>query len=257
MARPRSIRAARNRVAPRRIAILRAALLAAVLSGAGAALAPVAPAGAAGPETPAATPPPAPGSAAAEAERIRIEAATKALDAELAAGEDPHIMALRGMLAKNPEDVGALVAMGDVYVKRREYEKARGYYLRASQVAPANLEARTHLGTTAYFLGHTDEALHHYEEALALDPDYTVALFEMGAVLRYGKKDLPAAVATWEHFLRLDPKAPEADRIRDLVAEAKAMIAKGQVPAPAPAAPAHPFVPATAPWPGQGADGAK
>jgi len=251
MARPRTIRAARTRVAP-----FPAALLVAALTAAGVALPPTAPAGAAGPEAPTAAAAPAPGSAAAEAERIRIDAATKALDAELSAGEDPHIMALRGMLTRNPNDAGALLAMGDLYVKRREYEKARGYYLRAAQVEPANLQARTHLGTTAYFLGHTDEALHHYEEALALDPDYTVALFEMGAVLRYGKKDLPAAVATWEHFLRLDPDAPEAARIRDLVAEAKALIANGHAPAPEPAAPAQPFEPATAPWPGQGGDGA-
>lgn len=250
------------RAAPTGVMVLLAALLGAGV-GAGPAV-PSAGAAEAAPPSGAArsAPPAAPGSAASEAERIRIEAATRALDKELAAGEDPHVMALRGMLAKNPKDVGALVAMGDLYVHRHEYEKARGYYLEASRIEPANLAARTHLGTTAYFLGHVDEALHHYQEALALDPDYTVALFEMGAVLRYGKKDLPAAVDTWEHFLRLDPQAEEADRIRALVAEAKTRIAEGRADGHAPA-PEHPkpapkpFDPDTAPWPGQAGGAAR
>jgi tetratricopeptide (TPR) repeat protein len=198
-------------------------------------------------------PPPA---AAAAVDQIRAAAAVKDLGRKLADDDDPHIQALKARLAQKPEDVEALLGMGDLYVKRREYSKARGYYFYASQVAPDNLEARTHLGTVAYFMGHLDEALHHYQQALALDPDYTVALFEMGAALRFGKKDLPAAVETWEHFLRLDPDAPEADRVRQLVAEAKAMIANGTAPKPVPTAPPAPApAPATAPRPGQAPDG--
>jgi tetratricopeptide (TPR) repeat protein len=202
---------------------------------------------------------PSPDGAQAAADRIVVEGTTRALRAELEEGDDPEIRALRARLAADPEDVEALLDMGYLYVERRAYSKARGYYLRASQVAPANLEARTHLGTVAYFLGNVGEALHHYESALALDPDYTPALFEMGAVLRYGKGDLAGAVDAWEHFLALDPDAEEADRIRELVAEARGMMADGH-PATAPAADTDagpeprpaPFDPDTAPWPGEG-----
>jgi len=195
----------------------------------------------------------------AAAERFRMESAAKALKRELDRGDDPRAAALRERLAADPDDVEALLALGDMSVRRRAYAEAKGFYLHAAKVAPQNLEARTHLGTVAYFLGDPDEALHHYRQALALDPDYTVALFEMGAVLRFGKEDLAGAVATWEHFLRLDPDAPEAARIRELVAEARRLIAAGHTGAPAArpqAAPAAspepaPADPASAPWPGE------
>ncbi len=160
---------------------------------------------------------------------------------------DPHLQAMRARLTENPNDMEALLSIGYRYVERRAYTKARGYYLRASQVDPKNLEARTHLGTVDYFLGHVDEALHHYGQVLAYDPDYAVALFEMGAVLRYGKEDLPAAVETWEHFLAVDPEAEESGKIRELVAEARQMIADGWQPKPAEAP--HAENPQTAPWP--------
>lgn len=203
--------------------------------------------------SPPASPPPAsPAGAQSTADRIAIEGTTRALEAELAEGNDPDIRALRAELAANPDDVEALLSMGYLYVQRRAYSKARGYYLRASQVAPANLEARTHLGTVAYFQGNLDEALHHYREALALNPDYAPAYFEMGAALRFGRHDLQGAIDAWEHFLKLDPDAEEAGRIRDLVAEARRMLAEGAAPEPsAPVPEPAPFDPATAPWPGQ------
>ncbi|MDH4230239.1 MAG: hypothetical protein OEW11_10940 [Nitrospirota bacterium] len=182
-----------------------------------------------------------------------LEALKRDLESELDLGSDPVVRDLRQRLLRDPEDMEALLSMGYLHVQRREYDRARGYYLYASQVDPASLEARTHLGTVAYFLGNVEEALHHYQQVLALDKDYTVALFEMGAVLRYGKNDLPAAIETWEHFLRLDPDAEEAERIRGLVAEAKRMIRTGEwKPTPPSARPTVPKgPPEEMPWPGE------
>jgi len=165
---------------------------------------------------------------------------------------DPRLAPLLARLKANPDDVDALLSAGYVYVQHHAYDKARGYYLHAAQVAPDNVEARTHLGTVAYFLGNLDEALHHYEQALALNPDYAPAYFEMGAALRFGRHDLAGAVKAWERFLELDPGAAEAGRIRELVAETKRMLAEGTAPAPGTPGQGHaaPLDPSTAPWPG-------
>lgn len=192
--------------------------------------------------------------AATGTESPELAALRLALESELELGEDPVVVDLRQRLLHNPEDLEALLTMGYIHVQRKEYDKARGYYLYASQVNPRSLEARTHLGTTAYFLGNIDEAMHHYEEVLALDPDYTVALFEMGAVQRYGKNDLPGAIRTWERFLELDPDAEEARQIRELVAEAKRMVESGEWKPPAPEEKPKPVNPEDLPWPGQTGD---
>lgn len=194
---------------------------------------------------------PAPTDPRSAADEVRVAKVRAGLETKLAEEEDPHILALEGRLKENPEDLDALLTMGYLYVQRREYAKARGYYMQAAQVAPDNVEARTHLGSVAYFLGHLDEALHHYEQALALDPDYAPAYFEMGAALRFGRGDLEAAIDAWEHFLQLDPEAEEADRIRDLVAESRRMLAEGIAPDVREAPEPEPFDPGTAPWPGE------
>ncbi|MFQ5509592.1 MAG: tetratricopeptide repeat protein [Leptospirillia bacterium] len=194
-----------------------------------------------------------PKSPSEQAQDTQAAAMAGEVAAHLENAEDPHFAALSAALSKNPGDVEALLSMGYLFVQRREYSKARGYYLRASQVAPGNLEARAHLGTVAYFLGNVKEALHHYDQVLAVDPNYTVALFEVGAVLRYGARDLPRAVEAWEKFLALDPTAAEAEKIRELVAEAKGMIADGTAPEPV-VFEDHPTpdaAPDTAPWPGE------
>jgi tetratricopeptide (TPR) repeat protein len=205
--------------------------------------------------------PPAPAPASdpkSAADEVRVAKVRAGLEAKLAEEEDPHILALEARLKENPADVDALLSIGYLYVQRREYSKARGYYMRAAQVAPGNVEARTHLGSVAYFLGHLDEALHHYEQALALDPDYAPAYFEMGAALRFGRGDLQGAIDAWERFLVLDPQAEEADRIRELIAEARRMLAEGTAPnvrhpaEPGPVPEPVPIDPESAPWPGQG-----
>lgn len=184
------------------------------------------------------------------ASSAQVESASREIREHLEESSDPHVKALRTALMENPNDMEALLSLGDLYVKERQYTKAKGYYLRASQVAPENLEARTHLGTVAYFLGDVDEALHHYDQVLSLNPDYTVALFEMGAVLRYGKQDLPAAVKAWERFLELDPDAEEAARIRALVKESRQIIAEGPPAVRESHPPQEPLDPESAPWPG-------
>jgi len=205
----------------------------------------------AAPAAPAPSPATDPRSAADQVRVARVRAGIEAKLAQaLPEDEDPHIQALQARLQENPEDLDALLSMGYEYVQKREYAKARGYYMRAAQVAPDNVEARTHLGTVAYFLGDLDEALHHYRQALALDPDYAPAYFEMGAALRFGSGDLQGAIDAWERFLKLDPEAEEAGRIRDLVAEARRMLAEGTAPSVREAPKPEPFDPATAPWPG-------
>jgi len=180
-----------------------------------------------------------------------VQSLANDLEAKLAEESDPRLSALKARLNQNPNDMEALLSIGYLYVEKRAYVKAKGYYLRASQGAPKNLEARTHLGTVAYFLGEVDEALHHYEQVLALDADYAVALFEMGAVLRYGKGDLQGAVDTWEHFLRVDPDATEATDIRKLVDETRDLITAGEAVTPPPTSPegAESVDPHAAPWP--------
>jgi tetratricopeptide (TPR) repeat protein len=67
----------------------------------------------------------------------------------------------------------------------------------------------TNLATALYEDKHYDEAIAHYELAIALQPDYAPAYTNMGAALR-SKGRVAAAVAAHETSLRLAPDNPDA-----------------------------------------------
>ena len=58
--------------------------------------------------------------------------------------------------------------------------------------------------------GNTDLAIEHFERALQIDPDHSVALQNLGSAYRQ-KKDWPQAKRALEKALALNPDDPEAN----------------------------------------------
>jgi tetratricopeptide (TPR) repeat protein len=87
---------------------------------------------------------------------------------------------------------------------------------------PRNVEAMTHLGLIVAVGGHADAALETFDRALAIDPNYPAALLYRGQVLYEVKRDTAGAVRSWEKFLAVVPSGEDHDRVKSLIAEARA-----------------------------------
>ena len=83
---------------------------------------------------------------------------------------------------------------------------AHGPDRRARQAA----EAHHDLGVEAVRAGRPQEALHEFEEALKLDPNFAEAHRGRGLVLEFGFGKLPEAEAEYRKALELKPAYPEA-----------------------------------------------
>jgi tetratricopeptide (TPR) repeat protein len=94
--------------------------------------------------------------------------------------------------------------------------------------------------TTAYNLGHFDEAAQHYEEAYRLVQD-PVLLFDIGQSYRLGEKPEKALTAYHSYLRTAGPDAPNRAVVEKHVAELKRQLdeSKSAASEPAPAASAN------------------
>jgi tetratricopeptide (TPR) repeat protein len=78
---------------------------------------------------------------------------------------------LREILAEDPDDVQALIALGFAYIELRDAAQALPNFEKAQSLEAENIEALVGLGMAYEGLGRFDEALPMYERALGIDPD--------------------------------------------------------------------------------------
>jgi len=131
-----------------------------------------------------------------------------------AAGDAPR--------AVSPEIMRGMLQAARGSLSEGRYSEAIAAYQAVLKRDPQNVDAMTHLGLIVAIGGHADSALETFDKALTIDPDYAPALLYRGQVLYEAKKDIAGAVSAWERFVKVTPSAEERERVKKLIAEAKA-----------------------------------
>ena len=113
----------------------------------------------------------------------------------------------------NPQAAGALVNLGTIYYRQRQFPEAERYYKEAITADPGYPLAEFNLGNLYDEQGRLNEALDHYRRALALNPQYADAHFNL-ALLCERTGDPLKAVHHWKCYLKLDRSGPWAEIAR-------------------------------------------
>lgn len=120
---------------------------------------------------------------------------------------------LRGRLARNPKDLAALVALGNMEFDAQKFDKAHEYYARALALDATNPDVRTDDAIALHQTGHDLAALEALDKVLAERKDFHTAVFNRGIILQAIGRRTDAAAA-FKHYLTLvgpnDPRAPDA-----------------------------------------------
>ncbi|MFB3852473.1 MAG: tetratricopeptide repeat protein [Vicinamibacterales bacterium] len=135
--------------------------------------------------------------------------------------DERQIRAYRDILARDPDNLQAATALGNMLYDAGRYPEAVTAYRQALSLSPADINISTDLGTALWYSGRSDEALAQYERSLAIDPNHGQTLFNRGIVLLDGKNDPEAAAASWEKLLETNPDYPDRERVRQLIAKAR------------------------------------
>jgi tetratricopeptide (TPR) repeat protein len=66
-----------------------------------------------------------------------------------------------------------------------------------------------------------DRAITLYRKALTIEPTHQNALFNLGVVYGYDRKDYAKAINYWERLLQVSPNHPKADYLQATMAQFK------------------------------------
>ncbi|HZS51044.1 MAG TPA: tetratricopeptide repeat protein [Bryobacterales bacterium] len=113
----------------------------------------------------------------------------------------------------NPAAAGALVNLGTIHYRQRNFPEAERYYKDATTADPTYPLAEFNLGNLYDEQGRLDEAFDHYRRSLALNPHYADAHFNLALLCERTGESL-RAVHHWKCYLKLDRSGPWAEIAR-------------------------------------------
>ena len=122
---------------------------------------------------------------------------------ETGAPIEEAIQSYKKAVELNPAAAGALVNLGTIYYRQRNYTEAERHYQQAIEVDSNYPLAHYNLGNLFDEQGDLARAEEHYTTALRLNPNYADAHFNL-ALLSERRGDFLKAVRHWKSYLRLD-----------------------------------------------------
>jgi predicted Zn-dependent protease len=113
------------------------------------------------------------------------------------------ITAYQKAIEFNPNASGALVNLGTIAFRQRNFKDALAWYQRAAAADPDYPLAHFNLGNLYDEQGDVEAARAHYLDAIRLNPRYADAHFNL-ALLCERNGDLLQAIGYWQTYLKLD-----------------------------------------------------
>lgn len=132
---------------------------------------------------------------------------------ETGAPVDQAVEAYLKAVEYNPQAAGALVNLGTIRYRLRQFKEAEDYYTRALEADPQYPLAHFNLGNLYDERGDLGEAHRCYEAALRINPRYGDAHFNL-ALLCERRGDALRAVHHWMAYLKIDGASNWADIAR-------------------------------------------
>lgn len=119
-------------------------------------------------------------------------------------------------LSGNEIAARALAAIGEVYLKKEDYENAQKYFKNSIEIYPKDEVLAYNVGEI-YFSNHRiDEALHYFELSKQIKPDWESPYLKLGYVY-LNKGDFAKAEENLKKFLEMAPESPEAPNVRSII----------------------------------------
>ncbi len=150
---------------------------------------------------------------------FRAAAATQGSGAPAVSAEE--IDRVQAIVKSDPTNAQALANLGNLYFDSNQYQKAIDAYERSLAIDPKNPDVRTDLGTMYRAIKDYDKAISQFREAARIDPSHKNSRFNLAVVLQNDKKDIPASIAAWEDFLRVEPSGERATSVRSEIEQLK------------------------------------
>ena len=121
---------------------------------------------------------------------------------------------LKNIVAKDPANYQAWVALGNEYFDSNQFMDSIEAYDKALAIKPDSPNVLTDQGVMFRRLGWFDRAISNFSKANEIDPSHATSVYNLGVVYRYDLQDFAKAQEVWTRFLELNPTGPGSDRVR-------------------------------------------
>lgn len=141
---------------------------------------------------------------------------------------DAALDAYKKVLAINPNESAIYNQMGNIYGAEKKIPEATDALNKAAQLDPAMAaKAYYNMGANLVNAGNSDQAVEFFQKAIAADPNYADAHYQLGICLmgkasidnKTGKITPPPGTADqFQKYLELKPDGPYAQASKDMLA---------------------------------------
>lgn len=128
-----------------------------------------------------------------------------------------RIAELEQIVANDPKNLQAWIALGNDYFDANQAQKSVQAYSKALAIDPNNANVLTDQGVMFRSLGFFDRALANFEKASKVDPMHLQSLFNIGIVYAVDLKQPAKAKAIFELLLQKNQTSDLAKQAREMI----------------------------------------
>ena len=121
------------------------------------------------------------------------------------------------VIKKDPENALAYSYLGDIFLKKQQYDGALNLYLKAIDIKPDIAENYFRLGQIYYYKKNPDLALENFNKTLIKDDKLKVTFYHIGLTYLMLMRDKEKTIEFWEKYIRLVPEDPQYDSIKRVI----------------------------------------
>ncbi len=138
-----------------------------------------------------------------------------------------EIQSYNEILKKDPNNLQALINIGNRYYDSGQDRQAVDAYTRALAIDPANINVRVDMAISYRRLGNPDGAVEELKKAISINPRHSQARYNLGVILINDKKDVAGGIKAWEALLENIPDFPDRERLKADIERLKSSAAEG------------------------------
>jgi len=128
------------------------------------------------------------------------------------------------ILRKDPNNLQAIINVGNLYFDTRQDLLAIEHYRKALAIDPGNVNVRTDLALCYRRTGKSDKAVEELKKAISMNPRHAQARYNLGVILIHDKSDPAGGIEAWEGLLENVPDYPYRDNLKAEIARLRAMM---------------------------------
>ncbi len=122
-----------------------------------------------------------------------------------------------GDLKKDAEvSLRASTGLGDVALRRGDFEAAQKYFAQALDISPQDEAAAYNVGEMLFSNQKIDEAIRYLELAVQIKKDWPKPYLKLGYVY-LNKGDFTKSLENFNTFIQLDPNNPEVAQVKNMI----------------------------------------